>query len=792
MTDSSDIIKQLTDKIDMLLEKHEMFSKEISELRNEIYNLKASETETVSEEEEQETIEAPPTKTAFELQREKIMAEMYDKSKEKYTPTTTTTPKQTPKTPKLQTDIEKFIGENLINKIGIFITIIGVAIGAKYSIDHQLISPLTRIILGYLVGVGLLGVGLKLKKSYANYSAVLVSGAMAIMYFITFAAYSFYDLYPQFVAFALMVVFTVFTVVAALNYNNQIISLIGLVGAYAVPFLLSDGSGKVAVLYTYMAIINIGILVIAFKKYWKILYYSSFALTWIIYASWFSSQYKFEEHFAIAATFLLIFFLIFYATFLAYKLIRKEKFEIEDVALLLVNSFIFYGIGYSMMYGQATLENNLGLFTVGNAIIHLVVSAVIYKQKLGDRNLFYLVSGLFLVFITIAIPVQLHGHWITLLWAAEAALLFWIGRTKNVTFYETLSYPLMFLAFFSVLRDLSIINTAVDQLLLRDMPTPFYNISFLTSLIFVSCFGFINIINQNKNYIAPWQGKDAIPKLMSYIIPCIFLLSLYFTFLKEITNYWGLLLKNSEITVNIKGQTLPDIHVNYDLEKLEAIWIINYSLIFFTILSYINIKKIKNQNLGYVNLAINTFSVLMFLTFGLYMLSELRDSYLQQSLAQYYYRGIFHILIRYISFAFVATMLYAIYKYIQQEFLKAELKIAYEIMLYITILWITSSELINWMDIVHSTQSYKLGLSILWGIYSLMLIALGIWKKKKHLRIGAIIIFGLTLAKLFLYDISYLDTISKTIVFVSLGILLLIISFLYNKYKNLISGDTEE
>ncbi|MEI6822051.1 MAG: DUF2339 domain-containing protein, partial [Bacteroidota bacterium] len=424
--------------------------------------------------------------------------------------------------------------------------------------------------------------------------------------------------------------------------------------------------------------------------------------------------------------------------------------------------------------------------------IHLIVSAVIYKQKLGDRNLFYLVSGLFFVFITIAIPVQLHGHWIMILWAAEAALLFWIGRTKSVTFYETLSYPLMFLAFFSVLRGLSIINTAIDQLLLRDMPTPFYNITFLTSLIFVSCFGIINIINQNKNYTAPWQGKDAIPKLMSYVIPGIFLISLYFTFLKEITNYWGLLLKSSEITINIKGQTLPDIHVNYDLEKLQVVWIINYSLLFFSILSFINIKKIKNANLGYVNLAINTFVVLMFLTFGLYMLSELRDSYLQQTLSQYYYRGVFHIIIRYISFAFVATIIYAIYKYIEQEFLDIDLKIAFDIMLFITILWIASSELINWMDIAHSTQSYKLGLSILWGIYSLMLIALGIWKKGKHLRIGAIIIFGLTLAKLFLYDISYLDTISKTIVFVSLGILLLIISFLYNKYKNIISGDTEE
>ena len=111
-------------------------------------------------------------------------------------------------------------------------------------------------------------------------------------------------------------------------------------------------------------------------------------------------------------------------------------------------------------------------------------------------------------------------------------------------------------------------------------------------------------------------------------------------------------------------------------------------------------------------------------------------------------------------------------------------------MLHISVLWIASSELINWMDITESTQSYKLGLSILWGAYSLFVIALGIWKKKKYLRIGAIILFGVTLIKLFFYDISHLDTIAKTIVFISLGGLLLIISFLYNKYKHIISDET--
>jgi uncharacterized membrane protein len=73
----------------------------------------------------------------------------------------------------------------------------------------------------------------------------------------------------------------------------------------------------------------------------------------------------------------------------------------------------------------------------------------------------------------------------------------------------------------------------------------------------------------------------------------------------------------------------------------------------------------------------------------------------------------------------------------------------------------------------------------------LLIISLGIWKKKKHLRIAAIVLFAGTLIKLFFYDIKHLDTISKTIVFVTLGILLLIISFLYNKYRNIISADLE-
>nr|WP_244267836.1 DUF2339 domain-containing protein [Nonlabens ulvanivorans] len=105
-----------------------------------------------------------------------------------------------------------------------------------------------------------------------------------------------------------------------------------------------------------------------------------------------------------------------------------------------------------------------------------------------------------------------------------------------------------------------------------------------------------------------------------------------------------------------------------------------------------------------------------------------------------------------------------------------------------------SSELIHWLDMAGARDAYKLGLSILWGVYSFLLIGFGIIKNKPYLRIGGMALFAITLIKLFFYDIAHLNTISKTIVFVSLGILLLIISFLYNKNKNKINynGDSND
>lgn len=780
MTDNSDKTNQLLEKLEVLLKRQEDFSREISSLQIEIRKLVVDERG---------------------LPKAETLSAVKDPEVDKETRLTGSSPAPTDaglpeaavlktKPPKIKSDLEKFIGENLVNKIGIAITVIGVAIGAQYAIDNQLISPLTRIILGYLFGIALLGFAIKLKKKYDSFSAVLLSGSMAIMYFITYFAYDFYGLIPQILAFALMVIFTAFTVLAALRYDRQVIAHIGLVGAYAVPFFLSDGSGNVVILFAYMAIINVGILATTFKKYWKPLYYASFVLTWLIYLSWYESIYEITADFGLALTFLTIFFGIFYMAFLAYKLLRKEKFVRQDIILLLANSFVFYGIGYAILEYHEMGGQLLGIFTLVNAIIHFGVALTIHRQKLADRNLFYMVAGLVLVFITIAVPVQLDGKWVTLLWAGEAALLFWIGRTKELPVYEKLAYPLMLLAFISIVHDWMILYDHYYLTQQEVWMTPIVNVNFLSALLFITAFGFINVLNQNKHYPKPLIARKGISKIVSVSIPAILLIVIYYAFRLEIAHYWNQLYAGSLYSVNNEDELYNQLE-NYDLRLFKAIWIINYSLLFVAALAFINLKKIRNQQLGLISMGLILVSLVVFLTQGLYALSQLRDSYLDHTSLQYYDSGVFNIVIRYISFVFVAFALLACYQYTRQDFIQRNFKVAFDYLLHVSVVWIASSELIHWMDIASSTQSYKLGLSILWGLYALFLISIGIWKRKKHLRIGAIALFGVTLLKLFFYDISNLDTLAKTIVLVVLGVLLLIISFLYNKYKHSISDEIE-
>jgi len=663
-------------------------------------------------------------------------------------------------------DWERFIGGNLFNKIGIAIILIGVFIGVKYSIDHDLISPTMRIILGYLTGAALFGVGYYLKPKYEKFSAVLVSGAMAIFYFLTYVAYDFYQMFPTGVAFALMFFVTVATIWFALSYNQQIIALIGMVGGYAVPFLLSNGGGHVWVLLSYVAFINVGILIISFYKQWRWLYHSAFVFTWALYLT--LHVFKYKDNQGLYFSFLLVYYLIFHFAFIVRKLWAKDTFTIGDILILLSNTLLFYSLGLSFTFESvfAQTRDYLTVFTLANALFHFLV--YYYTRSRGaSKELKYLSLILAISFGTLTIPIYFEGVWITLFWAMEAGGLFWVGRTKKIRMYEMLSYIVLPLATFSLLGNW--IERKAHIFYEPWQVTAFLNMTFFNSLSYVAIVAGISYINSR------YREKASVT--FDYVINILLFITLYATFYIEIYSYWAITINQYSIEADT-GMKAYD-----SLQYFKQMWLIVYTVAYFALFTWIDMRYIRKEKILFNNLVFNLVIGVIMLTQGLYLLSELRGLYLT------YMPNMMYIIIRYIALLAFALLLWQTYKLLDAEAINFKNNKVRDLVLYGVVLWVVSSEWLHWTELLGATANYKLGLSILWVSYGVFMLVKGIHQSKSYMRIASISVILFTLVKLFFYDIAHLSTISRVVVLVILGVLLMIASFLYVKYDKKIRNN---
>ncbi len=275
-------------------------------------------------------------------------------------------------------------------------------------------------------------------------------------------------------------------------------------------------------------------------------------------------------------------------------------------------------------------------------------------------------------------------------------------------------------------------------------------------------------------------------KGVGYVIASVALFSLYNLFRAEIDNYFHL----QVVDFRTAGGE-PSSRGFRSLSLFNAIWQIDYAMIFIAALAFVNSFRIRSKTLGIAAALLGVLALGVFATIGLGMFYDLRVSYLAGE------GDWANVSIRYLSYVVAAVLMFALYRVSQDDWIADHVDTSvgsyvFEAVCYGFCFVVASSELLNLMAQFGIPDGTKLGLSIFWGIYALMLIVIGIAWNKKHLRIAAIALLAITLLKLFFYDDAELDTIPRTILFVSLGLTLLVISFLYNKYKAIIFGFGEK
>lgn len=650
----------------------------------------------------------------------------------------------TPKPSKKQVNYEKFIGENLFGKIGILIFVIGVGFFVKYAIDKNWINETFRTVLGFLTGAALLFVAERLQKKYRTFSSLLAGGAFAVFYLTVAIAFHYYHIFSQTVAFIILVAITIFMSVLSVIYDRRELAIIALVGGFLAPFIVSSGEGSYQVLFTYVSILNLGMFGLSIYKKWSELPIISFVFTCLIMASFLLLSYSSRS--TVISGHLLMFATLFYFIFLlpVFSILRGEKMQAMSrglVFVIITNNFVYLLSGILFLKNMGLSFKASGLLSLFIALVNLGLVLWLWKNRKEYKFLVHTTLGLVLTFVSITVPIQLDGNYITLLWASEMVLLLWLYVKSKIRVYEYAAKVLVGLTFVSYLMD--VYSVMFEH---HSLDTIFLNSSFATSLFVGLATGAFALLMEyyHSFFSTARRLKYSFWNPFMLIVSVIIL---YYTFMMEFNLYF-------------EGATRSGAMFLFTAVSISSV-------------CYAFRKRfpITKHLTSYI------------LTIGanvlVYIINIWGDQRIWTSPP---------VVLPWLTAAFVIANLYYVARmYYTSIGIKSRFTVYLNILA--TLLWLTMVRSFLWQV---GVDDFSAGLSLSLSIAGFVQMGLGMRLHQKVLRMVSLATFGIVLLKLVFDDLWAMPTIGKIIVFIILGLILLILSFLYQKLKDVLFKNDEE
>src|SRR6266487_3665145 len=207
---------------------------------------------------------------------------------------------QTARPAKPSMDWEQFMGAKLFAWIGGLALFLGVAFFVKYSFEHNLVPPEVRVAIGFAVGLVLVGGGLALKRKENVVTAqTLCATGILILYAVTFACRSFYHFafFGLVPTFLLMTLITAVAFLLAVRLNAIAVAILGMAGGFLTPILLSTRQDNPFGLFGYVALLDIGLLMVARRKEWSALPILGAIGTALMQIGWVTQFFLREQYF---------------------------------------------------------------------------------------------------------------------------------------------------------------------------------------------------------------------------------------------------------------------------------------------------------------------------------------------------------------------------------------------------------------------------------------------------------------------------------------------------------------
>jgi len=667
---------------------------------------------------------------------------------------------------------EALIGGKLLNRIGAFALILGVGFFLKYAFDNNLISETLRVAIGFITGALLLLGGARFhKKGLAIFAQGLIGAGISIFYLSVYASFNFYHLVSQPVAFVLMALVTAFTFFHGMKYDSLAVAVLGWAGGFLTPFLLSTGQANEVGLFTYIVLLNIGLLAILLKKdAWVILEPLTLAATYLIYFAWLDKYYV-EEKLLVAAFFLTIFWGLFYGLDVFRIIKGTTAFEKIRQTVAGANAFLYFVGLYEIVDAQH--HNWMSAVTLVLGGVYFLTFLFV-KPRQPDATLAlrrYTLTAIIL--LAIATEIQFDGFQTVIFWSIEALALVWCGVNWKMRDIWQAALVLSGLALLRLIfTDGALAYSPIVSfsLLLNQRALAFF---VLTATLGAGAILFKRIDDKNSELI----------QTLSHVAWSILLFILCTV---ETNDFFRrrLLEATGEVADSLAFNRFMTWATIWTIYSLPIVWLglrqktlpISYSGLagFGLAIIMIAIQGIAFAPISQFTFALNWRAAVFVLVIAGSVVHALWLKANRQS------HDWINDVVGILQVAIVLLLL---------DLFTGETRDIFKRAIFFLRQKAGDSEVAAQITQLQNLQ--QLALSGVWLFYSVALMVTGIWRRLQGLRIIAIALFGITILKIFIYDLSFLERLYRIFSFIGLGVILLAVSYLYQRYKAVIFDSTK-